>query len=181
MNSTSKNKLTIVGVGNVLQLDDGIGVYAISFLEQNYTFTSAIKCINGGVEGMGLLNLLSETDHMIILDAIEIDDEAGSIYVIPAEELSGYGLSSGGAHEIGILQCFDMLELQGKPTPEATVIGIVPYRVSFDIALSTELEAHFDRYIRTILHHLSTLGYDVSALENQVTLSDIIQKVNYPS
>jgi hydrogenase maturation protease len=181
MDSSSKNKLTIVGVGNVLQLDDGIGVYAISYLEQNYTFSPAIKCINGGVEGMGLLNLLSETDHMIILDAVEIDDEAGSIYVIPAEELSGYGLSSGGAHEIGILQCFDMLELQGKPTPKATVIGIVPYKVLFDIALSTELEAHFDRYIRTILHHLSTLGYDAYARKNQATLSDIIQKVNYPS
>ncbi|MDD3775260.1 MAG: HyaD/HybD family hydrogenase maturation endopeptidase [Sulfurovaceae bacterium] len=181
MYDASKNKLTIVGVGNVLQLDDGIGVYAISYLEQNYTFTPAIKCINGGVEGMGLLNLLSETEHMIILDAIEINDEAGSIYVIPASELSGYGLNGGGAHEIGILQCFDMLELQGKPTPQATVIGIVPYLVSFDIALSTELETHFDKYIHTILHHLSTLGYSASALKNQVTLSDIIQKVNFPS
>lgn len=176
-----QDRLTVVGVGNVLQLDDGIGVYALSFVEQNYTFTPDIRCVNGGVEGMGLLNLLSETKQMIILDALEIDDEVGSIYVIPAGELSGYGLGNGGAHEIGILQCFDMLELQGKPIPKASVIGIVPYKIDFDIALSNELKEYFEQYIQTIISHIQKLGFSVQRHTHQVSLSEIIQKVKYPS
>ncbi|MDD5406369.1 MAG: HyaD/HybD family hydrogenase maturation endopeptidase [Sulfurovaceae bacterium] len=173
--------LTIVGVGNVLESDDGIGIYAVIFLEQNYNFNSTINFVNGGVEGMGLLNLLSQCEHMLILDAIEIDDEAGSIYVIPADELNGYGLNSGGAHEIGILQCFDMLELQGKPVPKASVIGIIPSQIEFDIALSSVLLSNFDRYINTILHHLAILGYEAKPSTDQVTLAQIVQKIKYPS
>ena len=113
--------MIILGIGNVLQKDDGIGVYASTYLKENYTFSSKVEVINGGVEGINLFPIFEENDHILILDSIGLEDEPGSIYLIPSYELGGHGLNSGGAHEIGVMQCMDMLELQGKPVPKATI------------------------------------------------------------
>ncbi len=173
--------MVILGIGNVLQKDDGMGVYTAMYLNDNYSFSSDVNIINGGVEGINLLNIFMENDKVLILDAIGVEDAPGSLYVIPTHELGGYGLNSGGAHEIGVLQCLDMLELQGKELPEAFVIGIVPVEVTFDIALSEELLDVFDDYIKVILRTLKS--YDITAEKKKraVSLETIIRRVKDPS
>ncbi len=169
--------MVILGIGNVLQKDDGIGVYTATYLQRNFTFTPEIEIINGGVEGINLFNVIERTDQLLILDAIEIEDEPGSIYLIPSHELSGHGLNSGGAHEIGVLQVLDMLELQGKPLPDATVLGIVPHHVTFDFALSDTLKEAFEGYIQTALHFLNKAGIEATPNERNISLEEIIQEV----
>jgi hydrogenase maturation protease len=93
--------IVVLGVGNVLEEDDGIGIYAASYLDTNYVLSDHVQIIDGGVEGINLLNLFLENDHIIILDTINLNDTPGSIYNIPSYELSGYGLNSGGAQKLG--------------------------------------------------------------------------------
>lgn len=171
----------VLGVGNVLEEDDGIGIYACAYLNANYTFTPDIEIINGGVEGINLLNLFMENDRIIILDTINLDDEAGSIYNIPSYELSGYGLNSGGAHEVGVMQCLDMIELMGHPLPESNVIGIIPKSITFNMGLSDELSEHFDTYINTVINYLKTLNISSKQNENQKSLVEITEEFKYPS
>ena len=173
--------MTILGIGNVLQKDDGLGVYAAAYLQENYTFSQDVRIVNGGVEGINLLNLFMENDDILILDTIQIDDAPGSIYLIPAQALSGYGLNSGGAHEIGVIQCLDMLELQGKPVPESTILGIIPYEVTFDIALSDPLKASFSDYINTALYFLEKRQIFAIPKEERTSLENIIRKAKDPS
>lgn len=173
--------MVILGIGNILQKDDGIGVYTATYLNDNYHFSSDVNVINGGVEGINLLNIFMENDKVLILDTIGLEDTPGSLYVIPAHELGGYGLNSGGAHEVGVIQCLDMLELQGKALPEAFLIGIIPAEITFDIALSEELKDAFDGYIKVILHKLKS--YDITAEEKEstVSLETIIRRAKDPS
>jgi hydrogenase maturation protease len=171
----------VLGVGNVLEEDDGIGIYACAYLNANYTFSPDIEIINGGVEGINLLNLFMENDRIIILDTINLDDEAGSIYNIPSYELSGYGLNSGGAHEVGVMQCLDMIELMGHPLPESNVIGIIPKSITFHMGLSDELSEHFTSYINTVINTLKTLSIDSKQNESQKSLEEIIEEFKYPS
>jgi len=144
-------KFAVLGVGNILELDDGIAIYATKYLEKNYSFEPSIDIVNGGVEGINLLNLFMEYDYILILDAIEIDDKPGSIYHIPSHELTGYGLNSGGAHEIGVIQCFDILELMDKDIPHSSVVGIIPAQIDVAIGLSPTMHKHFNTYIDTVL------------------------------
>lgn len=171
----------VLGVGNVLEEDDGIGIYACAYLNANYTFSPDIEIINGGVEGINLLNLFMENDRIIILDTINLDDEAGSIYNIPSYELSGYGLNSGGAHEVGVMQCLDMIELMGHPLPESNVIGIIPKSITFHMGLSDELSEHFSSYINTVINYLRRLEIDATPKEAHKTLLEIIEEFKYPS
>ncbi|MBV5349362.1 HyaD/HybD family hydrogenase maturation endopeptidase [bacterium] len=173
--------IVVLGVGNVLEEDDGIGIYAAAYLRANYTLSHHVQVIDGGVEGINLLNLFLENDHIIILDTINLDDSAGSIYNIPSYELSGYGLNSGGAHEVGVMQCLDMIELMGKPLPKSNVLGIVPATISFRMGLSPELTARFDSYIATMINYLKTCDIEVVKKESQQTLVEIIDEFKYPT
>lgn len=173
--------IVVLGVGNVLEEDDGVGIYACAYLNANYTFSPEIEIINGGVEGINLLNLFLENDRIIILDTINLDDEAGSIYNIPSYELSGYGLNSGGAHEVGVMQCLDMIELMGKPLPESNVIGIIPKSITFHMGLSDEMGDRFDAYINTVINYLKTINIDAIPKETLKSLSEIIDGFKYPS
>ena len=174
-------RTVVLGVGNVLEEDDGIGIYACAYLNANYTFTPDIEIINGGVEGINLLNLFMENDRIVILDTINLDDEAGSIYNIPSYELSGYGLNSGGAHEVGVMQCLDMIELMGHPLPESNVIGIIPKSITFHMGLSDELSEHFTSYINTVINYLKTINISSKQNESQKSLEEIIEEFKYPS
>jgi len=172
--------MAILGVGNILEKDDGIAIYATKYLEKNYVFSSKIEIINGGVEGINLLNLFMEYRYILILDAIEIEDEAGSIYHIPSRELTGYGLNSGGAHEIGVIQCFDILELMGKELPESSVLGIIPQQIDVQIGLSPILHVKFEAYIQTLLRILKDFGIEVIENENKISLEEIVEGFKNP-
>ena len=173
--------VVILGIGNVLAEDDGIGVYACAYLNANYTFSPEIEIINGGVEGINLLNLFMEHDRIIILDTISLDDEAGSIYNIPSFELSGYGLNSGGAHEVGVMQCLDMMELLGHPLPESNVIGIIPKSITYQIGLTDTLHERFNDYINTVINYLKTINISLKQNEFQKSLEVIIEDFKYPT
>jgi len=172
--------LAILGVGNILEKDDGIAIYATKYLEANYNFEPSLDIINGGVEGINLLNMFMEYKHIIILDAIEIEDEPGSIYHIPAHELTGYGLNSGGAHEIGVLQCFDILELMDRDIPKSSVLGIIPEVIDVEIGLSDLMVNRFDVYIKTLLGILDKENIDVKRNSSTITLSNIIEEFRNP-
>ncbi len=174
------NSIALLGIGNILEKDDGVAIYATQYLQKNYTFSPSIEIINGGVEGINLLNLFMEYEEILILDAIEIEDDPGSIYHIPSEKLTGYGLNSGGAHEIGVLQCFDILELMAKPLPKSSVIGIVPAEIDVSIALSSVIEEKFLTYIKTIINILKTKNIQVETREDSESLITIIENFRDP-
>ncbi len=175
------DEIVVLGVGNVLEKDDGIGVYAAAYLEANYTFNCPVKIINGGVEGINLLNVFLEHDPIVILDTLLLEDDPGSIYNIPSFELEGMGLNSGGAHEIGVLQCLSMIELLGKTAPASNVIGIIPDSITFGIELSERLTTAFDAFIAALLADLKNKGADPQKKPEQVPLEAIIERFRNPS
>ena len=148
---------------------------------QQRLIDKAVEIINGGVEGIKLFDIFIENKEVVILDTIALEDAPGSIYNIPAEELGGYGLNSGSAHEIGVLQCLDMLELQGKPKPKSNIIAIVPAEITFAFGLSSELHEVFNPYISVILSDLRKRGIIVAQKEQTVSLEKIIMKFKDPA
>ncbi len=174
------DKTILLGIGNVLQKDDGIGVYASEYLLHNYHFKHDLEIMNGGVEGIKLLDLFIANKQIIVLDSLLIDDKPASIYNIPADKLGGFGLNSGSAHEIGVLQCLDMIDLQGLDRPDVNIIGIIPKEITFEFDLSSDLKEAFDGYIKVILSDLKQKGFQATKKDN-IPLQKIIQKFKNPS
>jgi hydrogenase maturation protease len=177
INNKMVKLMLIIGIGNILQKDDGLGVYASTYLKENYIFYKDVNIVNGGVEGINLFGLLSEHKNILILDTLNLEDTPASIYLIPSKELRGYGLNSGGAHEIGILQCLDMMELQGKEIPKTTVLGVTPKHITFDIDLSFEIKNIFQSYINIALKFIEKEGVNSILKDSITSLEEIIQNV----
>ena len=157
-----QNKSIVIGIGNLLFCDDGIGVIAIKYLKENFEFTPELELLDGGTLGFNLAEYFLEYDNVFIIDTISTNDKAGEIYKIPSDELLGSGAYKKTAHEVEVIQMLEICELYDKKA-EVTIFAIVPDDIkSVKIGLSEILKNKFDILIQTemsILTHQMFLLY----------------------
>ena len=164
----------IIGVGNLLFCDDGIGVIASAYLRENFSFSSELEILDGGTLGFNLIEYFVEYDNVFIIDTISIDDEVGSIYKIPSEELLGGNAYKNTAHEVEVLQMLEACELYDTKA-NITIIGIVPQDiVSTKIGVSKILQDKFNSIIDSVIDSIEELGVKVTK-ESNVSLEEIVK------
>ncbi|MEA1953848.1 MAG: HyaD/HybD family hydrogenase maturation endopeptidase [Campylobacterota bacterium] len=141
----------LIGIGNILFCDDGIGVKVVEYLKSNYRFEPDLELLDGGTLGFGLLEYFTQYERVFIVDTISIDDCAGEFYEIPSDELLGGNPYKKTAHEVEVLQMLEVCELYDKKA-EVVVLGIVPDDItSAKIGLSQILNEKFSDIIFKIL------------------------------
>lgn len=149
----SPPKITILGVGNLLLSDEGVGVHVVKEL-MKMDLPHDISIVEGGTEGFGLLNIITETDRLIVIDAVKGGASPGSIYRFEIDEIqncpSGFKTS---IHQIGILEVLNLSRLIGK-SPRTTVIGIEPKSLEMGMELSSEVKEKIPRIITLILEEI---------------------------
>lgn len=169
-------KIAIIGIGNILFKDEGVGVYAAKFLEANYDFMPKIEIVDGATLGFRLMEFFREYDEVILIDTISIADKAGSIYRVPADEMIGLGSYRQTAHEIEVVEMLEMCLLLDN-VAKVTIFGVVPRDInSVEIGLSNELKAIFERLIDLILSDLALLGVSYKKRDN-VSLESVIKSL----
>lgn len=150
---TSSPKILILGVGNLLLSDEGIGVHVANEL-MKMELPPNVTVIEGGTDGFRLLNFITETDRLIVIDAVKGGAAPGSIYRFHIDEVrkcpSGFKTS---VHQIGVLEAIDLSGLIGK-TPHTTVIGVEPKSLEMGMELSAEVKARIPRIIELISDEL---------------------------
>lgn len=167
-------KNLLIGVGNVLFMDEGVGVYAAKYLETNYKHDDSLEIIDGGVLGFKLMALFQEYDNVIILDTVSIEDTPGSVYRLPAEELLGLGSYRKTAHEVEIVEMLEICSMLEKMA-NVVIIGIVPKDIeTVENNMTPETISGFDTFISTALTELSTLGVKYEK-KNDITLHSIME------
>jgi len=175
-------KVAVIGAGTVIFNDEGIGVYAQKYLEQNYTFDGDITFVDGGVLGFQLMTYYQEYDRVIILDTITMeDDEAGSIYNLPSDELLGLGSYKQTAHEVEIIEMLEICSLL-ETMSDTNIIGIVPDDIlCVTTDLSVKLRAKFMDFVNTALKDIEKSNITYAKKENGLSLDDIIYSYKYPT
>jgi len=170
----------IVGVGTIIFQDEGVGVYAQKYIEENYRFEDEVTLVDGGVLGFKLMTYYQEYDRVLILDTITIEDEVGSIYNLPAEELLGLGSYKQTAHEVEVAEMLEICSLLEKMA-DVSIIGVVPKDIqSVNVGLSDELKAAFPAFIEATMQELEKSGVKFSKNETEVTLEAVIASYNDP-
>lgn len=146
-----QKEILILGIGNILQKDDGIGVHIINELQNSWgDIPENVEIVDGGTIGLDLLPVMKARKKIIIVDALKNGDLPGSIYRFPADHLvAGNNILS--LHEIGVKRIIDMLNLMGD-YPEIEIIGVVPEDISsLEIGLSDSLKEKIPVAIECIL------------------------------
>lgn len=167
-------KVAIIGAGNVIFSDDGVGVYAAKFLEQNYDFHGDITIVDGGALGFGLMNYYQDYEKVIILDTITIEDDIGAIYSLPSSELLGLGGHKQTAHEVEIVQMLEICSMLEKMA-DVNIIGIIPQDIKkVQINLTQTIKERFATFIQTALNELENTGIKYTKKSKNKTLEEII-------
>jgi len=173
-------RTAIVGAGTIIFQDEGVGVYAQKYLEQNYDFKDDVSLVDGGVLGFQLMTYYQDYNKVIILDTITMDDEVGSIYNLPGKELLGLGSYKQTAHEVEIVEMLEICSLLEKMA-EINIIGIIPHDIlTVNIGLSETIKAKFDDFISTTLKELDKAGVQYEKNKDEVSLESIIESYSNP-
>jgi len=155
-------KNIVIGIGNILFCDDGVGVFASKYLNENFSFKPELEIIDGGTLGFNLAEYFLNYDNVFIVDTVSIDDEAGEVYKIPSDELLGTTKYKNTAHEVEVVQMLEASELHDKKA-HVTVFGVVPKDINtVHIGLSKDLESKFDLLIGSLVKNIEELGVEVT-------------------
>jgi len=151
--TVSPKNIVILGIGNILLSDEGVGVHVANEL-MKMELPPNISVVEGGTDGFRLLNVITEADRLIVIDAVKGGAAPGSIYRFDIDEVknvpSGFKTS---VHQIGILEVIDLSGLIGK-TPYTTVIGIEPKSLEMSMELSMEVKEKVPRVIELVIEEL---------------------------
>lgn len=130
-----QKKILVLGVGNILLHDEGIGVYVVHDLQEHYTFSQAVTLLDGGTLGMRLLDALSKADFMIVVDTLCSDSPAGTITRLIGSQLKDRVAAKNSMHQVSFLETIAYANFLGF-LPETVLVGCVPENLT---AWGTEL------------------------------------------
>ena len=137
----NKYKLTILGLGNILFKDEGFGVHFVRQFQKKYRLPDNIRIIDGGTLGYSLMNIVCETEHLLVIDTVKAHDKPGSIYCFHPEAIPSQIEYSISAHEVEFLDLLLKAEMMGD-APQTTIIAVVPEDMhSVDMELSSTLRS----------------------------------------
>ncbi len=144
------NKVVIIGVGNLLLMDDGIGVHVINELEKQKLPQNA-GVYDGGTGGFKLIDLMHGARMIIFIDAVETGKAPGTITTFNPEDVrSIYREKKYSLHDTDLMEVIKMSELLDNP-PEIEIVGIQPKAINYGTTLSKELTDPMPDIINTVL------------------------------
>lgn len=148
------NDIAVLGIGNLLLKDDGIGIHLIERLtELEYDKIYNVELIDGGTCILELLDVFVRNKKIIVLDSIKGGHSPGTIYKITPQELGTYIKESTSLHDVQILDIIRDSNLLGY-NPEVIIIGVEPEEIIFDLELSEIIRHSIPKMIDIIKKEL---------------------------
>ena len=120
-----EQRILILGVGNILFSDEGIGVCAVEYLREHATLPDNVVLMDGGTLGMRLMDAIMDCDLLIVLDAVLGEGAPGSLYQLEGEQLRNSLSFRDSMHQLDLVDTLVFCELAGN-RPKAVVIGMEP-------------------------------------------------------
>ena len=151
-------RIVILGVGNILLSDEGIGVWTIQKLQQEFVLPPEVVIIDGGTTGMEMLEDLSNADHIIIIDAVRAGKAPASVVRLADEQVPVFFRTKLSPHQIGLSDVLATLELTGEQPGGITVIGVEPVSLETSMSLSPQVEARLPVLMDLVVMELCELG-----------------------
>ena len=146
--------VTILGIGNLLMGDEGVGIHALNKLQESYTFSPDINFVDGGTIGIDLIPYFEECKKMIIIDAVDFQEEPGYVGVLQNEEIKYRFNTKLSLHHAGLSDVLSIIELQEIEAPDMVLIGVQPEKVEMGIELTETISNKMESVIQIILNKL---------------------------
>lgn len=130
--------IVVIGIGNILMQDDGIGVHIISLLKEEL-ITTGIELVDGGTSTLDMLSYFTDYKKVIVIDCLKAGYLPGTIYKIAPSDIKSYRKENLSIHDVQILDVVKIANLM-EYYPDVTIIGVEPKSIDFGLELSSEIK-----------------------------------------
>ncbi|MCP4205083.1 MAG: hydrogenase maturation protease [bacterium] len=156
----SERSLLVLGLGNLLCADDGLGVHAVHSILERYEIPDTTRVLDGGTLGLSLLSCFDGADDVILIDAIAADGPAGTLVRLEGDEVAPAVRNRLSCHQIGVADLLDALELLESYPERVILCGIVPESLELDTNLSPRVAANLPHLIDGVVAEAARLGFE---------------------
>ena len=151
-------KVTVIGLGNLLLRDEGIGIHAVRALEAGCLAPPGLEIVDGGTIGLDLLPYIEGRDRVLFVDAVNFRKEPGYIGVLEDQEISALFTHKDSLHHLGLLDVLATAQLLDVAPREICLIGVQPQVIETGLELSGLLQAQLPVLLARILAKLQAWG-----------------------
>jgi hydrogenase maturation protease len=151
---TKVQDILILGIGNILLKDEGVGVHVVEKLKE-MSLPENVEVLDGGTAGLDLTDFIANRKKVIVIDTVKAGEQPGTIYRLTEKNLSTGPKAIMSFHEIDFLDALHMSDMMGEKPEEIVVIGIEPKDMSDGTELSPEIEERIPRIIEVVMEELN--------------------------
>jgi hydrogenase maturation protease len=148
----------ILGVGNLLLSDEGVGLRVVERLAETYELPEEVQTLDGGTLGLGLLYYLEGVENLLILDAIEMDKEPGALLRLEGDEIPAFLSVKMSPHQIGIPDMLLAAQLRDLYPRNVVLWGVQPATLEVGLELSPSVAAQVDTLVKKVVAELTQWG-----------------------
>lgn len=154
-----RSSLLILGLGNLLCRDDGVGVVAAQVIAETSIIPDGVEVLDGGTLGLALLPYLEDADRAILVDAIQVDAPPGTLVRLEGEEVGPAVAERLSVHQVGVADLIEAARWRGRVPPTLVLLGVVPETTELGVDLSPRVEAALPALLASVRAEARSLGF----------------------
>jgi hydrogenase maturation protease len=158
MKAVQPMRVVILGVGNILLTDEGVGVYAVNTLADRYDLPETVEIIDGGTSGMDCLDQVSEADHLIIADAMRSKQEPGTITRLTGDQIPAFFKTRISPHQVGLSDMLGALNFHDMLPKNIILFGVEPLSFELSMEPTPVVAARLPELVDNLVAELATIG-----------------------
>jgi len=151
--------LLVLGLGNVLCGDDGLGVVAVHLLQRSYQAPEGVSVLDGGTLGLSLLPYLEEARQAILVDAIRGDGPPGSFVRIEGEDVAPAVAGRLSVHQVGVTDLLEGARWRERYPARVILLGLVPETLELGLGRTPAIEAALPGLVERLVEEARGLGH----------------------
>jgi hydrogenase maturation protease len=152
----------LLGLGNVLMGDDGVGPSVIRAFEAAYVVDPDVEIVDLGTPGLDLLPWLADADRIVLVDTVKSERPPGTVIVYDKADIMRHPpMQRIGPHDPGVKDALFALDFAGRAPREVLLIGVVPETTAMSLELSPAVNAAIPTVVEHLVHALASAGVAV--------------------
>ncbi len=150
--------ILVLGVGNLLLRDEGLGIHAIRLLQSQFLFSPNVQVMDGGTAGVALLDSILGCDYLIVADVASMGTPAGTVARLEGDRLWGCFAEKQSAHDWGLGEILLQAKLLGHD-PSIVVVAVEPADMeTWEMQLSPALAARLPDVVDRLVAEVRSAG-----------------------
>ncbi len=129
-------RILVLGIGNILLSDEGVGVSVVEALERGYVLPSWAETLDGGTSGMELMEVMAGREHLIVVDAVRTGAPPGTVVLLRDSQVPALFTQKISPHQLGLCDVLMALRLTNEFPHRLTLVGVEPESLAPGIGLS---------------------------------------------